>query len=125
MTSHMSRWKVAGASLNLNGITLNWYRPNQQTKAVFPWLSLSIWTCQYPPWRSKVVNTPAPANDPNIIMYGKGWHLWNAFPFLWSTQNLGFGSGMLGTKTTRAANREVCCSMISVTNISSTCPLMT
>lgn len=72
-TVSMSLWKVAGAFLSPNGMTLKWYRPAGVIKAVLFLLSGSMVTCQYPLLRTMVLKMAAPDRDSKIsVIFGRG-----------------------------------------------------
>ena len=65
-TCSIKRSKMAGALHKPKGITRNCHRPLPAEKAVFPFDSSSISTCQYPLIRSSEENHLAPARASNV-----------------------------------------------------------
>ena len=70
----MSRWKVAGAFVSPNGITLNSKCPSGVEKAVVSFAVSSSSTCQYPEAMSSVVKYTEPARESRVVsILGRGY----------------------------------------------------
>lgn len=101
-------------------MTLNWYWPKAQMKAVFSLLSASMLTCQYPELRSSVVKILAPLKESMIsCIVGSGYASSSVteFNFRMSTQNQGSTPVFFGIRTTGAAQAEDDGSMMSSDNV--------